>query len=127
MKSEFNLSSKRRLCDSVCIYGKYYRVSTLIEKNPMLLWNAIHPKKYIRESGSTENKDVYKPVSLVRTAYDMLKKAVAKVAPSEVATVEAQFEYNKKLRKYNKTVKLLKQQLETGQIAINGSRFKKIN
>jgi hypothetical protein len=93
----------------------------------MLLWNAIHPKKYIRESGSTENKDVYKPVSLVRPAYDMLKKAVAKIAPSEVATVEAQFEYNKKLRQHAKQINMLKHEINCCKIGTKGSRFKRLS
>lgn len=126
MKSEFNLSSKRRICDSVCIYGNYYRVSTLIENNPMLLWNAIHPKKYERESGSAENKDVYMPVSLVRPAYDMLKKAVAKIAPSEVAIVEAQFEQKKMSRQHAKQVNKLKHEIASGIIGTQHARFKRL-
>lgn len=126
MKSEFNLSSKRRICDSVCIYGTYYRVSTLIENNPMLLWNAIHPKKYERESGSAENKDVYMPVSLVRPAYDMLKKAVAKIAPSEVAIVEAQFEQRKMSRQHAKQVNMLKHEIASGIIGTQHARFKRL-
>ena len=126
MKSEFNLSSKRRLFDSVCIYGKYYRVSTLIENNPMLLWNAIHPKKYKREREATENKDVYKSVSLVRPAYDMLKKAVAKIAPSEVAIVEAHFEQKKKSKQQVKQVKILNNEIANGIIGSQHARFKRL-
>ena len=92
----------------------------------MLLWNAIHPKKYIRESGSTENKDVYKPVSLVRPAYDMLKKAVAKIAPSEVAIVEAQFEQKKMTRQHTKQVNMLKHEIVNGIIGTQHARFKRL-
>lgn len=92
----------------------------------MLLWYAIHPKKYERESGSAENKDVYMPVSLVRPAYNMLKKAVAKIAPSEVAIVEAQFEQKKKSRQHVKQVNKLKHEIASGIIGTQYARFKRL-
>jgi hypothetical protein len=120
MKSGLCISSKRRLKDSICIYGSYHKVSTLIENNPLLLWHAIHPKKSHVDNGN-------KAISLVRPAYAILKKSVAKIAPAEVATVEAQFEMKKRLRKNANAMNALKKQLDSGDIARNNAKFRKIN
>ena len=117
MKSEFTISHKKRLQDSVFIYGSYYKVSTLIESNPMLLWNAIHNNSY---------KQKGKALSLVRPAYDLLKKAVSKIAPEEVAKVEEKFEHHKQNRKKYSLVKKLQQEIKTGKINTSNSSFKKL-
>jgi hypothetical protein len=83
----FNISKKLRGCDSVLI-GEYRgRVLTLIEKNPLLLWNAIHKR------GSK--------ISLVRTAYYQLKCAVKAVAPDAVDAVEKKHKFYKAKRNLN--------------------------
>ena len=127
MKTEFTVTHKRRLNDSVCIYGVYYKVSSLIESNPMLLWRAIHNHKnnnvVEKENGSIHK---IKALSLVRPAYDLLKKAVAKIAPAEVAVVEDQFKDNKQNRKLYRLEKKLQQEIATGKIDTAKSRFKRI-
>ena len=127
MRSEFSISHKRRLSDSVCINGEYHRVSSLIEKNPMLLWNAIHKNRLKNLDSELGIIKDFKTISLVRTVYAMLKQAVAKIAPNEVATVEAQFEYNKKLRQHAKQINMLKHEINCCKIGIKGSRFKRLS
>ncbi len=131
MKSEFTISHKKRMQDSVCIYGKYYKVSGLIESNPMLLWNAIHNnKKNIKKNIKKNDKksEIYKgkALSLVRPVYDLLKKNVANIAPEEVATVEQKFEQNKRSRKMYKLEQKLQQEIKSGKIDSRSSRFKKM-
>jgi len=105
--------------DSVCIYGKYYKVSSLIESNPMLLWNAIHNNK-------KSDKYKGKALSLVRPVYDLLKKTVANIAPEEVAIVEERFKLNKQNRNLYKLEKKLQQEIKTGKIDTKKSSFRKL-
>ena len=117
MKSEFNISSKRRLVDTVCINWDYYRVSTLIEENPLLLWNAIHTKK------KNANK---RCISLVRTAYAKLKQVVSSINPDLVLAVEAEFVKKKESRKQYALVNRLRRDIESGRIYTDNTRFKKL-
>ena len=86
----FNISPKLRVQDAVCINLQYTRVSTLIEQNPLKLWNAIHKK------GSK--------ISLVRPAYDKLKSSVRQIAPEKVIEVERIHELHKSKRKLAKEI-----------------------
>lgn len=117
MKAEFNISSKRRLVDSVCIKGDYYRVSTLIAENPLLLWNAIHTKK------TSANQHC---ISLVRPAYAKLKQVVASINPDLVLSVEAEFVKKKESRKQYALVNRLRSDIESGRINTVNSKFKRL-
>jgi hypothetical protein len=117
MKAEFNISSKRRLVDTVCINGDYYRVSTLIEENPLLLWNAIHTKK------TNANK---RCISLVRTAYAKLKQVVSSINPDLVLAVEVEFLKKKESRKQYELVNRLRRDIESGRINTSDTKFKKL-
>jgi|TARA_B110000211_G_scaffold149690_1_gene170335 hypothetical protein len=81
----FNITSKLRGCDAVSIGEHNARVATFTEKNPLLLWNAIHKKS--------------SKISLVRPAYYNLKKAVRQIAPEKVIKVEKIRELHKAKRK----------------------------
>ena len=117
MKAEFNISSKRRLVDSVCIKGDYYRVSTLIAENPLLLWRTIHTKK------TSANQH---GISLVRTAYAKLKQAVASINLDLVLAVEAEFVKKKESRKQYALVNRLRRDIESGRINTVNSKFKRL-
>ena len=86
----FNLSSKLRLCDAVSIGDYCCRVSTFIEKHPLLLWNTIHKK---------DSK-----ISLVSTAYGQLKDAIRAIAPERVIVVKKLHELHKSKRKLIKEI-----------------------
>ena len=116
MKAEFNISSKRRLVDSVCINGVYYRVSTLIAEDPLLLWNAIHTK-------TSANQHC---ISLVRPAYAKLKQVVASKNPDLVIAVEAEFVKKKESRKQYALVNRLRRDIESGRINTDNSKFKRL-
>ena len=131
MIQEFSITHKKRLQDSVCIYGVYYKVSTIIESNPKLLWNAIHNNKNNKNCKNSKNsknsdKQKGKALSLVRPAYDLLKRAVAKIAPEEVAVVEDKFKHHKQIRIKYSLEKKLQQEIATGKIATTKSSFKRI-
>jgi hypothetical protein len=117
MKAEFTISHKRRMQDSVCVFGIYYNVAALIKSNPMLLWKAIH---------SRNEKYEGKAISLVRPAYNLLKNTVAKISPSDVALAEDKFEYQKRLRKLYKLEQKLRNEIKTGKANTSSSRFKKV-
>jgi hypothetical protein len=117
MKAEFNISSKKRSVDPVCINGVYYRVSTLITENPLLLWRAIHTKK------TSANQH---GISLVRTAYAKLKQAVASINLDLVLALEAEFVKKKESRKKYALVNRLRRDIESGRINTVNSRFKKL-
>jgi len=104
--SPISLSTKLRDMDAALINGEYTRVSTLIENDPMKLWNAIHTK------GSK--------ISLVRTTYHRLKTRVNEIAPDVVKSCGAEFRKHKAQRKFAKerTDKIL---------GTKKSRFKRIS
>ena len=86
----FNITSKLRGCDAVSIGEHNERVATFTEKNPLLLWNAIHKKS--------------SKISLVRPAYYNLKKAVRQIAPEKVIVTEKLHELHKSKRKLIKEI-----------------------
>tara|TARA_B110000208_G_C11543633_1_gene348954 strand:- start:51 stop:437 length:387 start_codon:yes stop_codon:yes gene_type:complete len=86
----FNISPKLRVQDAVCINLEYTRVSTLIDQDPLKLWNAIHKKS--------------SKISLVRTAYYQLKNTVRVIAPEKVIVVDKLHELHKSKRKLMKEI-----------------------
>ena len=86
----FNISPKLRVQDAVCINLEFIRASTLIDQDPLRLWNAIHKK---------DSK-----ISLVRTAYCKLKNAVRQIAPEKVIVVDKLHELHKSKRKLMKEI-----------------------
>lgn len=86
--SSISLSRKLRDMDNALINGEYTRVSTLIENDPMKLWNAIHRK------GSE--------ISLVRTTYHRLKTRIKEIAPDVVKSCEEKFRKYQAQRKFAK-------------------------
>jgi hypothetical protein len=86
----FNISPKLRVQDAVCINLEYIRVSTLIDQDPLKLWNAIHKKS--------------SKISLVRTAYYQLKNTVRVIAPEKVIVTEKLHELHKSKRKLIKEI-----------------------
>lgn len=86
----FNITSKLRECDAISINGICGRVETLTKRYPLELWDAIHSK------GSK--------ISLVRTAYFKLKKAVFVIDPERVLITEKLHELHKSKRKLIKEI-----------------------
>ena len=86
----FNISSKLRECDAVTVNGIRGRVESLTKSNPLELWDAIHSK------GSK--------ISLVRTAYFKLKKAVFVIDPERVMLTKKLHELHKSKRKLIKEI-----------------------
>lgn len=106
----FNISHKRRACDTIKISGKHYIVDNLIEEDPIFLWNAIHGVRIERTD---------KCMSLVRTDYARLKSAVYKKNPELVEEVERR-------NQLIKTKKKLLRDIQTGKINSEVSRFKSL-
>ena len=88
----FNISNKLRESDAVTINGIRGRVESITKNNPLELWDAIHSK---------ESK-----ISLVRTAYFKLKKAVLIIDPERVIVVEKIHELHKTKKKLIKEINL---------------------
>ena len=100
------MSSKRRGQDTIVVDGQHKVISTLIEKNPIELWNIIHTK------GSK--------TSLVRVAYAKLKEAVVKIDPTLVEKVNKEHEQYKAKRK-------IAIELKNGTLGTSKSHFGKVN
>ena len=104
--SPISLSTKLRDTDTALINGEYTRVSTLIENDPMKLWNAIHTK------GSK--------ISLVRTTYHRLKTRINEIAPDVVKSCEDKFRKHQAYRKFAK-------EMNDNILGTNKSRFQRIS
>jgi hypothetical protein len=100
------LTSKLRGQDAVCVKNETKKVDLFIQSNPLDLWNAIHT------TGSN--------ISLVRTTYDLLKKAVEKINPTLVEKVNKEHDSHKARRKLSK-------EMNTGALGTSKSSFKKLN
>lgn len=100
------LTSKLRGQDAVCVKNETKKVELFIQSNPLDLWNAIHT------TGSN--------ISLVRTTYDLLKKAVWKISPELVHKVDRQHNLHSTTKKLNKEV-------NSGVFGTPKSKFKKLN
>ena len=86
----FNITSKLRCGDAVCIDGVCEKVSLLIETAPLKLWDAIHKK------GSN--------ISLVRPTYYKLKQAVIDIDADRVINIEKKHKAHKAKRKLAKLI-----------------------
>jgi hypothetical protein len=106
----FNISHKRRACDSIQVSGKYYLVNALIENDPVFLWNAIHGARTERTN---------KCISLVRTDYARLKSAVYNKNPELVEDIERRYQQIK-------TKKKLMRDIQTGKICSEESKFRSL-
>lgn len=98
------VSKKRRESDTVKIDEVYKNISTLIETDPIALWNYIHTRG---------NK-----TSLVRTAYSKLKMAVSKIDPKLI-------EENSKKRSQHIASKKLNREANNGILGTPQSNFQK--
>lgn len=103
-KFDLNVSKKLRESDSVFIGGSYKKIFSLIELDPIGLWNHIHTRG---------NK-----TSLVRTAYAKLKMAVSKIDPSLI-------EANSKKLSFLLAKKRLNKEANNGILGSPESKFHK--
>ena len=103
---DFCVTSKLRGQDAVCVNGETKRVELFIQSNPLNLWDAIH------SNGSK--------ISLIRTTYAQLKKAVEKINPALVEKVNKEHNLHNATRKINK-------EMNTGVLGTTKSTFKKLN
>ncbi len=110
IKKTNTLSSKRLLNNSIKINGKYYNVKSLIDNNPLFLWEALHTK------GSK--------LSICSPFYAKLKSVVNKVRPDLINAInQSKAEYSDKKR-YEKLKKEISKHLNEG--TLEKSRFKRI-
>jgi len=103
-KNNLCVSKKLRENDAVKISGIYKKVFSLIESDPIALWNYIHTKG---------NK-----TSLVRTAYSKLKMVVSKIDPKLI-------EENSKKRSLYYATKKLNREANNGILGTPQSNFQK--
>ena len=104
--SPISLSRKLREIDIALIKGEHIKVSTLIENDPMKLWNAIHRK------GSK--------ISLALTTYKRLKTRIKEIAPDVVKSCEEKFRKHQAQRKFAK-------EKNDNILGTKMSRFKRAN
>jgi len=103
-KNNLCVSKKLRENDAIKIGGIYKKVFSLIESDPITLWNYIHTKG---------NK-----TSLVRTAYSKLKMAISEIDPELI-------EENSKKRSLYYATKKLNREANNGILGTPQSNFQK--